>query len=246
MITKRINFWSSPRNISTALMYSFAQRVDTSVVDEPLYAHYLTHRNSLAHHPGTSEILASQFNDGQQVIDEIIFGNYATPVVIFKQMTHHLIELDLTFLSKTDHVLLIRDPRRIIASYTKVIPNPTIQDIGVEEQWSLYQKLSDLGVLKAVVDARELLLNPPNVLHHLCLKLGIPFDENMLHWEPGARSEDGIWAKYWYQNVHQSNGFQPYVEKDIVLTQKQETLALQCAPFYELLFKAAIKHNDSG
>ena len=39
--TLRIQLWSGPRNVSTALMYSFAQRPDTRVVDEPLYAHYL-------------------------------------------------------------------------------------------------------------------------------------------------------------------------------------------------------------
>ena len=39
---KRICLWSGPRNISTALMYSFAQRDDTAVYDEPLYAHYLS------------------------------------------------------------------------------------------------------------------------------------------------------------------------------------------------------------
>ncbi|MGI8649730.1 MAG: sulfotransferase family protein, partial [Rubrobacter sp.] len=32
--------WSGPRNVSTALMYSFRQRPDTSVVDEPFYGHY--------------------------------------------------------------------------------------------------------------------------------------------------------------------------------------------------------------
>ena len=37
----RICLWSGPRNVSTALMYSFAQRPDTRVVDEPLYGHYL-------------------------------------------------------------------------------------------------------------------------------------------------------------------------------------------------------------
>ena len=40
-MTVRINLWSGPRNVSTALMYSFAQRSDTAVVDEPLYGHYL-------------------------------------------------------------------------------------------------------------------------------------------------------------------------------------------------------------
>ena len=33
--------WSGPRNISTALMYSFAQRKDFVAIDEPFYASYL-------------------------------------------------------------------------------------------------------------------------------------------------------------------------------------------------------------
>ena len=38
---KIINLISGPRNLSTALMYSFSQRPDTVVIDEPFYAHYL-------------------------------------------------------------------------------------------------------------------------------------------------------------------------------------------------------------
>ena len=58
-MTKRINAWSSPRNISTAFMYSFAQRKDTTVVDEPLYAHYLVNTETEAQHPGTEGTLHS-------------------------------------------------------------------------------------------------------------------------------------------------------------------------------------------
>ncbi|KAL0413438.1 UNVERIFIED_CONTAM: Branched-chain-amino-acid aminotransferase-like protein 2 [Sesamum radiatum] len=36
-----IHLWSSPRSASTSLMYSFAQRDDTEVLDEPLYANFL-------------------------------------------------------------------------------------------------------------------------------------------------------------------------------------------------------------
>ena len=38
-----ISLWSGPRSMSTALMYSFAQRSDTRVLDEPLYSHFLMH-----------------------------------------------------------------------------------------------------------------------------------------------------------------------------------------------------------
>ena len=37
----RIAMWSGPRNISTAMMRSFASRADAVVVDEPFYAAYL-------------------------------------------------------------------------------------------------------------------------------------------------------------------------------------------------------------
>ena len=47
-----ICLWASPRNISTALMYSFAQMKDVKVLDEPFYAYYFTHVNPKINHPG--------------------------------------------------------------------------------------------------------------------------------------------------------------------------------------------------
>lgn len=241
MPSKRINLWSSPRNISTALMYSFAQRVDTSVVDEPLYAHYLDKTKSEAQHPGLDLILKSQSTDGNQVVKEVIFGTYPTPMVVFKQMTHHLIKLDLAFLSETKNVLLIRDPRAIIASYSKVVPNPAIYDIGVVQQLDLYQELKTRGTLSAIVDAKELLLNPEKVLRQLCQKLEIPWHSSMLQWAAGPRQEDGVWAPYWYHKVHQSTGFKPFEDRNIKLNPYLEELAGQCNPYYQSLYKEAIK-----
>ncbi len=238
---KRINVWSSPRNISTAFMYSFAQRKDTTVVDEPLYAHYLSKTDSEAGHPGTAEVLVAQQNDGEVVVRDVIFGEYPTAVALFKQMTHHLIHLDWTFMLRTENVMLIRNPREIIASYAKVIPNPAMPDIGVEKQHEVFDFLTKNNCLAAVVDARELLLNPRAVLTQLCGRLGLGFEENMLHWQAGPRVEDGVWAKYWYANVHRSTGFEPFVEKQVVLPAPLEALAERCQPFYDKLYEAALK-----
>ncbi len=237
----RINAWSSPRNISTALMYAFAQRKDTTVVDEPLYAHYLSHTTTEALHPGREEILQSQDWDGEKVVERVIMAPYPTPVVFFKQMTHHLIELDRSFLAETANILLIRDPRAIIASYAKVVHNPSIHDIGVAMQETLFRQLRELGTLKAVIDARELLLNPPQILRQLCAALNLPFDENMLHWPAEARPEDGVWAPYWYSKIHRSTGFLPYQEETIELPPRLEDLAETCRPYYRKLYKFALK-----
>ncbi len=222
-------------------MYSFAQRKDTSVVDEPLYAHYLTNTDTEAHHPGTPAILNSQLSDGRQVVEKVLFGHYPTPVAIFKQMTHHLIEIDLEFLLKMHNVLLIRNPRYIIDSYSKVVNNPAMHDIGVKKQFELYQMLKSSGKLHAIVDTKELLLNPQKVLATLCQKLEIDFDPAMLHWEAGARPEDGVWAQYWYASVHRSTGFMPYQEKQIVLRPDLEALSEECMAYYQPLYEAAIK-----
>ena len=67
--TKRICLWSGPRNISTALMYSFANRSDTQVYDEPLYAHYLNQTDASSYHPGAKEVLTSVEHDLRNVIE---------------------------------------------------------------------------------------------------------------------------------------------------------------------------------
>ena len=93
----KICLWSGPRNISTALMYSFSSRSDTIVFDEPLYAHYLF--SSGVNHPGVNEILDAYENNGDKVVQNIIMKEYKKPISFFKLMSHFTINLDLEFLS---------------------------------------------------------------------------------------------------------------------------------------------------
>lgn len=41
MTKKNIALWSGPRNLSTALMYSFINRGDCKAYDEPLFGYFL-------------------------------------------------------------------------------------------------------------------------------------------------------------------------------------------------------------
>lgn len=239
MNTTRICLWSSPRNISTAMMYSFAQRPDTIVFDEPLYAHYL--RVSGVVHPGQEEILASQENDGNKVVNELMLGTFDKPVAFFKQMTHHLVALDETFLSKTKNILFIRDPKQIISSYAQVRPDVNMQDIGIEKQWQLYQQLNANDQHCVVLDSNEILKAPEKVLTELCQATNIPFYNEMLHWPAGPKPSDGVWAKYWYDNVHKSTGFEKQATSNRTLPEYLEPLYNESKKYYDQLFQHSIK-----
>lgn len=219
-------------------MYSWAQRKDCQVFDEPLYAHYL--RSTGIAHPGRTEILAEMENDGAKVVQDTILHANGSPVLFFKQMTHHLVDLDDSFLGACKNILFIRNPIEIIHSYAKVIGQPRMEDIGVKMQYDLWQKWGTEGKIHAVLDSKFLLQNPRRVLEKLCAALEIPFDEAMLSWEAGPRPEDGVWAKYWYANVHRSNGFAPYQAKNIELPESLQALAEACQPYYEFLSAKSI------
>ena len=233
--TKRICLWSGPRNISTALMYSFAQRDDTTVVDEPLYAHYLTSSDAHQYHPGADEVIAAQPTDGEQVVREEILGDYKTPVVFFKHMTHHLVDLDWRFLEETLNLILTRNPREVLPSYARQVECPTVRDLGYAKHLELVEYLEKIGQQPKIIDAKEILKNPEEKLSEVCSFLEIPFDKSMLSWEAGPRPEDGIWARHWYRSVHQSTGFRPYMPKSEPVPEHLKDLLEDCEKIYNKL-----------
>jgi hypothetical protein len=232
-MTLRINLWSGPRNVSTALMYSFAQRDDARVVDEPLYAHFL--RLSGRPDPGREQVLAAQDPDGERVVRELILGPCDRPVLFMKQMAHHLVDLDLGFLQQTANVLLVRDPAEMLPSLAINVPEPTLRDTSLARQTELLAHL-----VEPVLDARRLLGDPRGVLGRLCERLELPFDEAMLSWPAGPRPEDGVWAPHWYANLHRSTGFAPYRAKTEPFPERLRDVLEESRPHYEVLLERAL------
>ena len=238
-----ISLWSGPRNVSTALMYSFAQRPDIHVVDEPLYGHYL--RVSGAEHPGRDEVIAAMNCDGNDVMRELVERQAATSRRLFlKNMAHHFVGLDSASLDRFTNVFLIRDPREMLPSLTIQVPHARLADTGLQRQWEMFEQLSAVGSAPVVVDSRELLIDPGGVLADLCAALDLVFDEAMLSWPAGPRPEDGVWAPHWYQAVHRSTGFAPYAPKRD-FPGHLEGLLEECAPWYEKLFAHALRARRS-
>jgi hypothetical protein len=235
---KYINLISGPRNISTALMYSFAQRPDTIVYDEPFYAVYL--HKSGAIHPGMPEIFASQSTD-EKVICKDIFREWRKPVVFIKNMAHHIEVLDKGFLKETINVFLIRDPKQIIASYAEVIEKPEMRDIGIQYAFELFEELQKQGASPVVIDSGYIVENPQSVLTSLCDKIGVAFTEQMLNWSAGPKPYDGVWAPHWYANVHRSTGFEKQTTSSRPLPERLTSLYERAAFYYEKLKSFALR-----
>lgn len=220
-------------------MYSFAQRADTKVYDEPLYGYYLQHTPAKAYHPGAEEILANMETDGQKVV-EMMQTVSGKPVYFFKNMTHHLLDLDLAFMKDLVNIILTRDPVEMLPSFDKVIQSPSMGDVGYKMHTQLIEKLQQASIPFVVLDAKKVLLDPKGQLQKLCKAINIPFDEQMLRWKKGARPEDGSWAPYWYANIHNSTGYLAYKPKSAPFPEHLKPLLAECQPHYEQLLAMSL------
>lgn len=237
-----VNLISGPRNISTALMYSFAQRPDFKVLDEPFYGYYLKNASLSIEHPSQEAIMANMECDKLKIIDSIMTLSKTSNVFV-KGMAHHYLEEAPNYLMEWNNVILIRHPRKLIASFAKVIEHPTLNDIGIKRASEIFLYLRDAGKTPIVIDSDELMINPGQYLKQLCELLGISFLETMLAWNPGGIPEDGIWAKHWYKNVHQTIGFQVQQNKPAQIPVSLGPLLAEAMPYYETLQKSILKND---
>lgn len=232
----RLAMWSGPRNVSTALMRAFDSRSDCVVSDEPLYGYYL--KKTRARHPIAEEVIAAMTTDWPTLTRDLTGPIPGGKQLWYqKHMAHHLLdEIPRDWLCQLHNVFLIREPRSMLVSLLKVLDEVEINDTGLPQQVDLFRWESErTGRIPAVVDSRELLLDPAGVLRQLCDRVGIEYSDQMLSWEAGSRETDGVWEAHWYGKATNSTGFTPYHDSDTDVPADYESLARQCEYLYQEL-----------
>jgi hypothetical protein len=229
-----IAMWSGPRNISTAMMYSFGNRADCIAWDEPFYAFSLVHHGN--DHPMRDAIIAGNESDFDKLVAACTAAP-AKPVFYQKHMTHHMLPgFDRAWIGQLTNAFLIRDPSLVLQSYTKKWADVTLRDIGFVEQWEIFDQVAQsAGRAPAVIDADDVLANPRLLLGKLCAACGIAFDDAMLAWPQGPKPFDGTWAPHWYNAVWASTGFARQDRPPTELPSALMKIAEHAQPYYERL-----------
>ena len=205
-----------------------------TVLDEPFYGYYLNNASLENEHPSQKEILQTMELREEKVVEDINSLSKKKNVFV-KGMAHHYLTETPEFILNWENVILIRHPKKLIASFSKVIHTPTLNDIGIKKASELFLFLKKNGKTPIVIDSDELLKNPETYLKKLCGLLNIPFSEKMLQWKKGGIAEDGIWAKHWYGNVHNSEGFVVQKSSSQPLPEHLDPLLKEALPYYETL-----------
>lgn len=244
--SKIIAMWSGPRNVSTALTYSFAQRADTAVWDEPYYAAWL-HATGEAH-PLAKETIAVGPADPSAVAARIL--SRPAPIFYQKHMAHHMLPaFDLEgWFDHATHAFLIRPPAEVLRSYTAKYDRATLDLIGLLQQAALFDRAADrLGAPPPVIRGEDIQRRPEAALTALCQALDIPFDAAMLAWPKGPKSYDGAWAPHWYDRVWASSAFTaPPDVAPSPLPPPLRRIAEEAEPLYRRLEAAALKVDDGA
>ncbi|MEU1204646.1 hypothetical protein [Nocardia sp. NPDC005825] len=199
--------WSGPRFMSTALLRSWESRADTATADEPFYGYFLAATG--ADRPGRDDALASMPQQWSEVV-RWLEGPIPDGKAIWYQKHHslHLVgEMPWQWISGMTNCFLIRDPRLVIKSYSRIRPEFTADDLGYKQLVEVFDFVRSTAITPIVVDASDLRRSPGPQLETLCAAVGVPFDPAMLRWAPGRRSSDPPLGDPWYQNVQQTTGF---------------------------------------
>ena len=99
----------------------------------------------------------------------------------------------------------------------------------------LFEQASQDGSNCPILNSKDILGNPREMLWLLCNDLKIPFSESMLSWEAGPRDCDGIWGEYWYDSVWSSTGFSSYRPRTGELAPSVESVLDEAISLYQEL-----------
>mgnify|MGYP000270818154 CR=1 FL=1 len=215
-----VALWAVPRSTSTAFEWMMRQRGDLHCLHEPFGEAWYQGERPLWPRWRSGDRTTPGLTL-ERVRDDILRLAEDGPLFI-KDFPHYIVTLDdPDFLSRLTHAFLIRDPALTLTSIHDKWPDFDEREVGFAEQRALFDRLHESsGDAPPVLDSDDLLERPAAAVEAFCARVGIPFVEDALRWEPGASTAAYSWwdGGSFHANLRDSTGLAPqprrYVELD--------------------------------
>ncbi len=235
--TRPVALWAVPRSISTAFERVFVERGDFEVFHEPFSAsyYYSTERRS--------DRFASEEPRPEYRYDKVLAEILAPgeKPVFFKDMAYHVTGfVTPELITRFRNTFIIREPRAVLASFSKLWPDFTFEEAGFEELHRLFEYTVELGQEPVVVDAADLSEDPEAIVAAYCERIGVPFIPDALTWEPREVPEWEMWDE-WHEDAQQSTGIGKLSREEVELSDDLEEISRRCLPYYEAMYAQRIR-----
>ena len=242
--------WAVPRSTSTAFEWMMRMRGDLNCFHEPFGEAWYQGEEPLW--PRVQEDSVRTPGLTLDSVWETLKQAAARGPVFTKDFPHYIINRCTDdFLDFFNHSFLIRDPAKTITSMYKHWPDFHEDEMGFTEQRQLFDKVCDkYGKAPTVIDSDDLLTNPRTMVELYCNSVGIPFIEEALSWEAGARDEVSWWdGGSFHENLRNSTGLVAQERKYVDISEtslRVQELYHKVLPHYEYMYGHRLTPSDSS
>ena len=209
-----VSLWCVPRSMSTAVERVMRARGDCACFHEPfMYDYYVGRRVREMPHFEPDPERPTHYRD----IRASLIESAVEQPVFFKDMSYYVVPQifdDREFNARLRNVFLIRDPRRSIASYFKLDPHLTREEIGFESQSRHVEWLEEsTGQTPLILEAEFVRRDPESAMIRLWNAVGLTPMKGALHWKPRAVPEGWDEVAGWHEGILNSGGIRAPVDE---------------------------------
>ena len=242
---KPLVLWCCPRSVSSAFGVMMMQRGDLQVFHEPFGPAYYFGPDRSSRRKADAPVQAEHSYNA--ILARLEDAARAGPV-FSKDMAYYIAPvMTAELIGRFQNTILIRNPKNQLRSLERAWPDFTLAEAGFIALDRLCSLMADSeGRPPAIIDADDLLDNPPGIVRAFCDHVGIPYKPEALNWEAQDRSEINWWeGGSWHGKLAESQGFNvtqetsPTDEGDGASDRYLKALAV-CQPIYEQLFERRI------
>lgn len=228
-MNKLIALWSHPRSMSTAMERVMRERGDLDCAHEPfMYYHYIG--QGRRPFPGF-EAQPDHPTSYEGIRDMLVERAKARPV-FFKDMAYYVmpeIADDPEFLARVTHCFLVRHPLASILSYHKLDPDMSCREIGLEDEWKLYETVTGAGHDAVVIEAETVRADTRGTMAALWQRIGLEFREEAFDWNREAPSDwENVSA--WHEQASSASGIRAADAEEMLRKEAEFEELVETAP----------------